>query len=453
LSGTIVLKIPYESKSFHAARAALQEPLPVETYEARQEILSRIQEWTGVTIALEDAAYIPLRTDWMPPRDRRTADGVAVLLAGRWPAEVQAAIAAGQFAWVSGRIVAEFWKCIAACGLSRDADQEQCPAAAPAETTAERTDLNEDGPSEAPEEAPVVIHIQATPVNHVDGWSWSHVVTEIRRWADIYPDPLPDPNDISEAGGPGAPEDHLSAPGSHRGVLSGSGWSRRRLRGSIETPGRSSTRSTSALICPTQPRRRWRRSSRALMTATGTASWRSIGTRSGIARRSTHGTSGTALIGSATRPGRMLALAKRVARTIHIEASMASDDRRGEGRKVGPHVRDALADEGDDRLRCPAVAVTPDEFDARPELLNCRNGTLELDTLTFREARREDLLTKCCGVDYDPAASARPGSRTSILVFGGDAAYIRGFQELCGYSLLQYTRSRSWRSSTARKEW
>jgi len=72
LSGTIVLKIPYESKSFHAARAALQEPLPVETYEARQEILSRIQEWTGVTIALEDAAYIPLRTDWMPPRDRRT---------------------------------------------------------------------------------------------------------------------------------------------------------------------------------------------------------------------------------------------------------------------------------------------------------------------------------------------------------------------------------------------
>ena len=52
MSGTIVLKIPYESKSFHAARAALQEPLPVETYEAQQEILSRIQEWTGITIAL-----------------------------------------------------------------------------------------------------------------------------------------------------------------------------------------------------------------------------------------------------------------------------------------------------------------------------------------------------------------------------------------------------------------
>lgn len=120
VSGTIVLKIPYESTSFHAARAALQEPLPVETYEARQEILSRIQEWTGVTIALDDAAYIPLRTDWMPPRDRRTADGVEVLLAGRWPEQVQAAIAAGQFARVSGRVIGEFWKGIAACGLSED---------------------------------------------------------------------------------------------------------------------------------------------------------------------------------------------------------------------------------------------------------------------------------------------------------------------------------------------
>jgi len=50
-----------------------------------------------------------------------------------------------------------------------------------------------------PEEAPVVIHTRATPVNHVDGWSWSRVATEIRQWADIYPDPLPDPNDISEA--------------------------------------------------------------------------------------------------------------------------------------------------------------------------------------------------------------------------------------------------------------
>lgn len=55
---------------------------------------------------------------WSPTGIR--CSNVAVLLAGRWPAEVQAAIAAGRFAWVSGRVIGEFWKCIAACGLSRE---------------------------------------------------------------------------------------------------------------------------------------------------------------------------------------------------------------------------------------------------------------------------------------------------------------------------------------------
>ncbi|HOC85121.1 MAG TPA: hypothetical protein PKJ67_10975, partial [Methanoculleus sp.] len=91
------------------------------------------QEWVAAAVTLDDAAYIPLRTDWMPNGTRRTADGVEVLLAGRWPPEVQAAIAAGQFARVSGRIVAEFWKCIAACGLSEESDEKQseAPAVAP----------------------------------------------------------------------------------------------------------------------------------------------------------------------------------------------------------------------------------------------------------------------------------------------------------------------------------
>ncbi len=133
MSGIIVLKIPYESKSFHAARAALQDPLPVETYEARQEILSRIQEWTEITVALEDAAYIPLRTDWMPPRDRRTADGVAVLLDSRtWPDEVRQAIAARKVVRVSGRVVGEFWEkisSVAICGLSREGVDQGAPAA------------------------------------------------------------------------------------------------------------------------------------------------------------------------------------------------------------------------------------------------------------------------------------------------------------------------------------
>jgi putative DNA primase/helicase len=132
----------------------------------------------------------------------------------------------------------------------------------------------------------------------------------------------------------------------------------------------------------------------------------------------------------------MLALAKRVARTIHIEASTAGDDRR---EKVGKW---ALSSGMLSRLNamiscaCPAVAVTPDAFDSHATLLNCRNGTLELDTLTFREARREDLLTKQAGVDYDPSAACPTWLAHLDLIFGGDVEVISGFQQMAGYSLL-----------------
>ena len=105
----IVLAVPLGAASFQRAQEVVSE-----------EVAARVREWPAVTQIVDSTAYIPLRTDWMPPRDRRTADGVELLLAGRWPVEVQAAIAAGRFARVSGRVIGEFWKCIAACGLSED---------------------------------------------------------------------------------------------------------------------------------------------------------------------------------------------------------------------------------------------------------------------------------------------------------------------------------------------
>jgi len=343
LSGTIVLKIPYESTSFQAARAALQEPLPVETYEARQEILSRIQEWTGITIALDAAAYIPLRTDWMPPRDRRTADGVELLLAGKWPEQVQAAIAAGQFARVSGRIVAEFWKGIAACGLS-GVNEEQTE-------------------NEVPEEAPVVIHTRATPVNHVDGWSWSHVVTEIRQWADIYPEEIPDPNDISEAEARAL----LKTIYQHPVVIAE--FERRRMVAEatqreyrdartiqyainvgVELPDPTPPPVTQEFPCTDDGNgdrlvAQYRDSIRYCKTFDAWYLWNGS-------------------YWERDETCRMLALAKRVARTIHIEASMASDDRRV---KVGKWaLTSGMLSRMKAMIACaaPAVAVTPDEFDA-----------------------------------------------------------------------------------------
>lgn len=444
---SIVLKIPYESQSFHAALtdATLRD---------------RVQEWVAAAVTLDDAIYIPLRTDWMPNGTRRTADGVEVLLAGRWPPEVNAETGPRVSAAIFGRVwdalcnatPADEPEDIATCGLSREngttmdsAQGRDGPsdhgisevAVAPAETTAERTDLNEDGPSEAPEEAPAVIRIHATPVNHVDGWSWSHVVTEIRQWADIYPDPLPDPNEISEA----EARSLLKTIYQHPAVIAE--FERRRMVAEATQREYRDARTIQYAIDvgvdlpdPTPPPvaqefpctddgngdrlvAQYRDSIRYCKTFDAWYIWNGS-------------------YWERDETCRMLALAKRVARTIHIEASATTDDRR---EKVGKW---ALTSGMLSRLKAmiacaaPAVAVTPDEFDARPELLNCRNGTLELDTLTFREARREDLLTKCCGVDYDPAAECPTWLAHLDLVFGGDAAYIRGFQELCGYSLLQY---------------
>lgn len=408
---SIVLKIPYESQSFHAALADAT-------------LRDRVQEWVAAAVTLDDAVYIPLRTDWMPPRDRRTADGVEVLLAGRWPPEVDAETGPRVSAAIFGRVwdalcnatPADEPEDIATCGLS-GVNEEQME-------------------NEAQEEAPVVIRIQATPVNHVDGWSWSHVVTEIRRWAGIYPDPLPDLNDISEAEARAL----LKTIYQHPAVIAE--FERRRMVAEatqreyrdartiqyaidvgVDLPDPTPPPVTQEFPCTDDGNgdrlvAQYRDSIRYCAAFDAWYLWN--GSR-----------------WERDETCRMLALAKRVARTIHLEASTTTDDRR---EKVGKW---ALSSGMLSRLKAmiacaaPAVAVTPDEFDAHPTLLNCKNGTLELDTLTFREARREDLLTKCCGVNYDPAAECPTWLAHLDLVFGGDAAYVQGFQMLCGYSLLQ----------------
>lgn len=53
---------------------------------------------------------------------------------------------------------------------------------------------------------------------------------------------------------------------------------------------------------------------------------------------------------------------------------------------------------------CSAYPAEMAQFDQNPWLFNCENGTLELDTLTFREHRAEDLITRLAPVCYDPEA-------------------------------------------------
>jgi putative DNA primase/helicase len=53
------------------------------------------------------------------------------------------------------------------------------------------------------------------------------------------------------------------------------------------------------------------------------------------------------------------------------------------------------------------VAITPEQLDANPWILNCRNGTIDLKTGTLYKHRREDLCTKRVDVDYHPRARCK----------------------------------------------
>ena len=136
---------------------------------------------------------------------------------------------------------------------------------------------------------------------------------------------------------------------------------------------------------------------------------------------------------------RMLDLATRSAKMIFAEAAVADTLEQRE-----QIARWAIRSESLP-LRRAAIdgavfmaPVRPEDLDARPELLNCTNGTLDLETGEFREHRREDLLTKMSGVDYDQNAACPAWLAHLDLVFRGDAEVISAFQEMVGYSLLQF---------------
>jgi P4 family phage/plasmid primase-like protien len=135
--------------------------------------------------------------------------------------------------------------------------------------------------------------------------------------------------------------------------------------------------------------------------------------------------------------GQMLLIATNVARSIHREAAEAptADRSRALSRwaiiSESLHARKAMIDSA-----APHVPVQPAEFDSRPELFNCQNGTLELPAMAFREHRKEDMLTKMAAVDYNQDADCHQWLAHLDLIFAGDQDYLSGFQSMCGYTLL-----------------
>lgn len=138
--------------------------------------------------------------------------------------------------------------------------------------------------------------------------------------------------------------------------------------------------------------------------------------------------------------GRVLALAKKTALSIYNEAAAERDDAKRV--LILDHARvsqkrerlNALAD-----LAKPDLAITTDELDANPHLLNCRNGTVDLRTGQLRPHRREDFITKIVRGSYDSDAAAPTFQRFLARIFNTHFSLIGWLQKVFGYAATGLT--------------
>ncbi len=79
--------------------------------------------------------------------------------------------------------------------------------------------------------------------------------------------------------------------------------------------------------------------------------------------------------------------------------------------------------------------IAQTDLDTYPNLLNCRNGVLNLDTLQLQAHDPELLLSKCANFFYDPSAESKLFLRFMDDIMQGDKAKIRYIQTLLGYSM------------------
>jgi putative DNA primase/helicase len=131
--------------------------------------------------------------------------------------------------------------------------------------------------------------------------------------------------------------------------------------------------------------------------------------------------------------GHVYRLAKDTVRGIYQEAAAAEDEDRRKA--LAKH---AARSEAEAKIKAmlelskSEVPISPAELDAEPWLLNAPNGTIDLRTGELRDHRREDLITKMVGADYDPRAEAPAWETTLRRALPSEE--LRGFfRKLAGY--------------------
>ncbi|MER5862221.1 phage/plasmid primase, P4 family [Kitasatospora sp. NPDC002040] len=87
----------------------------------------------------------------------------------------------------------------------------------------------------------------------------------------------------------------------------------------------------------------------------------------------------------------------------------------------------------------PSVYVTPEEFDAHPDLLTFRNGTVDLRTGAIRPHDQRDLATFALDIDYNPEATCPRWERFLTEVFPGSPDMPAYLRRVIGYGITGHT--------------
>src|SRR2546425_1849177 len=120
--------------------------------------------------------------------------------------------------------------------------------------------------------------------------------------------------------------------------------------------------------------------------------------------------------------GTVLRLAKQTVRRLARQAEALDDEQAVKA--LLSHVKKSLSTASlkammENAQSEEGISVQPEAFDADPWVLNCTNGTLHLKTGTLQPHRREDLLSKCVSITYDPAATCPTWERFLWRIMGG----------------------------------
>lgn len=86
------------------------------------------------------------------------------------------------------------------------------------------------------------------------------------------------------------------------------------------------------------------------------------------------------------------------------------------------------------------LGVACADLDAKPWLLNCANGTVNLRTGELEPHDREDMLTQLTPIEYDLDAKADTWKAFLLTAMGGDGLLVAYLQRLLGYTLTGTTQ-------------